>query len=312
MLNITFDACVKFSSLFVLGYFNSRKVASGFELRRISFCRLYGIPPFECEAVVGDDGHRRAVVERQKTRVKGRGRPCLDLADGGNTFQSSGRIVASLPIGIDRQQVVEIPRESLGVAVSVRVAHCNFVDQTGVGSRIYRSCDITYRNLVEARRIVERYGYGRGYHLPVCGESSDLPLHEPYLRGKGSRLLPIGNGDREPLPGVVNAAIRRASEVGIGQVVGDFHLERVDARIYLIIPLDANIERLYRVAPHIEVRGVVLAQIDVVGHLQPVLLCFDAHIGRTLRSVLCTLLLLGRDGRHVALTIFQQIKHSCR
>lgn len=38
---MTFDACAKFSSLFVLGYFNPRKVASGSELRRRSFCRLY-------------------------------------------------------------------------------------------------------------------------------------------------------------------------------------------------------------------------------------------------------------------------------
>lgn len=37
----TFDACAKFSSLFVLGYFCSPKVASGFELRPIWFCRLY-------------------------------------------------------------------------------------------------------------------------------------------------------------------------------------------------------------------------------------------------------------------------------
>ncbi len=36
-----FDACAKFSSLFVLDYFCSPKVASGFELRRIWFCRLY-------------------------------------------------------------------------------------------------------------------------------------------------------------------------------------------------------------------------------------------------------------------------------
>ena len=126
----------------------SHRVLIGIGLRDLSRQFAVGIPPFECEAVVGDDGHRRAVVERQNTRVKGRGRPCLDLADGANTFQSSGRIVASLPIGIDRQQVVEIPREGLGVAVSVRVAYRNFVDQTGVGCRIYRSCDITYRNLV--------------------------------------------------------------------------------------------------------------------------------------------------------------------
>ena len=37
----TFDKRVKFSSLFVLDYFNPPKVASGSELRRISFCRLY-------------------------------------------------------------------------------------------------------------------------------------------------------------------------------------------------------------------------------------------------------------------------------
>lgn len=41
LLYITFDACAKFSSLFVLGYFTPRIVASGSELHRISFCRLY-------------------------------------------------------------------------------------------------------------------------------------------------------------------------------------------------------------------------------------------------------------------------------
>ena len=36
-----FYVCAKFSSHLVLGYFNPQKVASGSELRRISFCRLY-------------------------------------------------------------------------------------------------------------------------------------------------------------------------------------------------------------------------------------------------------------------------------
>ena len=79
----------------------------------------------------------------------------------------------------------------------------------------------------------------------------------------------------------------------------------MNACVDFVISLDANVERLYGIAPHVEVRGVVLAQIDVVGHLQPVLPGFDTHIGRTLRSVRGALLLLGRDGGNFAPTVFK-------
>lgn len=100
-------------------------------------------------------------------------------------------------------------------------------------------------------------------------QRSSRTRNEAYLGREVARLLPIHDGNRQPLAGGVDTTIRRAPELGIGQVIGDFHLERVNACVDFVISLDANVERLYGIAPHVEVRGVVLAQIDVVGHLQP-------------------------------------------
>ena len=284
----------------------------GIGVRDLSRQAAVGIPPFEGEAVVGDDGHRRAVFERQKARVERRARPRLDLADGRNVLQSSGRVVAPRPVGIDRQHVVEIPREGLGVAVSVRVAHRDLVNQTGVFRRIYRSGIIGDRYFVHIRRTAERNGDVGRDAVSADLQRSSRTRNEAYLGREVARLLPIHDGNRQPLAGGVDTTIRRAPELGIGQVIGDFHLERVNACVDFVISLDANVERLYGIAPHVEVRGVVLAQIDVVGHLQPVLPGFDAHIGRTLRSVRGALLLLGRDGGNFAPTVFKHVERAGR
>lgn len=55
----------------------SHRVLIGIGVRDLSRQAAVGIPPFEGEAVVGDDGHRRAVFERQKARVERRARHVL-------------------------------------------------------------------------------------------------------------------------------------------------------------------------------------------------------------------------------------------
>lgn len=52
-----------------------------------------------------------------------------------------------------------------------------------------------------------------------------MSLYEPDFRREVSRFLPIGNGDRKRLARLVDAAIRHASEIGIGQVVGNLYVE---------------------------------------------------------------------------------------
>ena len=112
----------------------------------------------------------------------------------------------------------------------------------------------------------------------------------------GDRKLPAGIVQAVPLEPI---ALER-------EVVRNPDLERIDAGIDHVFALDDDIERIYRIAAHVEVGRVVLSQIYVVGQQFAFALCLDPQEGRSFGCVAGAFLLLRGYPRHFAPTVLRQ------
>ena len=112
----------------------------------------------------------------------------------------------------------------------------------------------------------------------------------------GDRKLPAGIVQAVPLELV---ALER-------EVVRNPDLERIYTGIDHVFALDDDIERIYRIAAHVEVGRVVLSQIYVVGQQFAFALCLDPQEGRSFGCVAGAFLLLRGYPRHFAPTVLRQ------
>ena len=118
----------------------------------------------------------------------------------------------------------------------------------------------------------------------------------------GDRKLPAGIVQAVPLELV---ALER-------EVVRNPDLERIYTGIDHVFALDDDIERIYRIAAHVEVGRVVLSQIYVVGQQFAFALCLDPQEGSPCGCVVGALLLLGGDSQHFAPAVFRQEERARR
>ena len=165
--------------------------------------------------------------------------------------------------------------------------------------------EVVHGESVNARRGVEREGDGRGERLPVEEEGPVLSCDEANRRRKVAGLLRIVHGDRK-LPAGVVQAISLEPIALVREVVRNLDFERIYTGIDRVFALDDDIERIYRIAAHVEVGRIVLSQIYVVRQQFAFTLRFDPQESRSFGCVAGTFLLLRGYSRHFAPTVLRQ------
>ena len=211
----------------------------------------------------------------------------------------------ALPVGIYRQEIIKVVRKRFRIAVPVRVAYSHLIDEAMIVGGIAIAGEVVHGETVNARRVVEREGDGRGERLPVEEEGPVLSCDEANRRREAACLLRIVHGDRKLPAGVVQTIALEPIAL-VREVVRNPDLERIHTGIDRVFALDDDIERIYRIAAHVEVGRIVLSQIYVVGQQFAFALRFDPQEGRSFGCVAGTFLLLRGYPRHFAPTVLRQ------
>ena len=188
----------------------------------------------------------------------------------------------------------------------------------------------------DAERIAQGHVVGKAGVLP--GEDPRMILHaedvgarrkgnfevraaaapevvEAHLRGiacgdgdrpaEGNRGIIVGDVDMQAGRTLVGAI---AAEAALVEVVPDMQRIGKDAGVHRVVAQNRNVHPVVTVRPDVEIRGVVLSEIDRIGENPVALSGSDQQAGCIRGSVVGILLPLVGDGCHRSLLIGQQVE----
>ena len=265
-----------------------------------------GIPSLKTIPGIGDGSQRASLFMAQDDPVMRQGRSF-------SVIQCSGDSCRTVPVFGRRGVNIHVEAVSEAVSDVERLRESRIVpDRDGIG-------DLRVRSRINLRFVVHAEDIGAGllrerklatiaYGKAVQAERSGIALNDTDMSPQRQRRRTPVDLDGEHLRRIVDTVAADCIFL-----IGIVHVDGIAAYtgIDFVVAQDRNIESVVTVRPNVEIRGVVTAQIDVIGQHFRSPHGADQQIGGIRGGILRVLLTLVGDRRYRTLPVRQQITVAC-